>query len=167
MSAGLEFATVLKTTLESIADWTGRVYIYIPPIKKEVDIASYLTPTSASTRIDAWFINRTSVNTRVYGEARYEIHARQRAKIHRYQIKGFQSVVEDTGSGQTSEEDFQDLCDTVEATITPNISLGITNRTVYLRDFGIDIDFQSFGSVLCHTAIVTLNVVEYKATTYS
>lgn len=167
MGTGLDFATTLKETLEAITDWTGRVYIYIPPIKTEVDIADYLTRAGDSTRLDAWFVNRTSISTRVYGEAAYEIHIGQRVKIHRYQIKGFQSMVEDTGTDQTSEEDFQDLCDTIEAAITPAISLGVTARTVYLRNFDLDIDFQSFGQVLCHTATISLDIVEYKTTTYS
>ena len=166
---GRTYATTIKDTLEAISGWTGRVYIYTPPIKSETDVADYLTrSTEGDDTLDAWFVNRTGLATQKYGEARRAVHTRERVVTHEYRIRGFQSQRSKDADGNsiTSELLFQDLCDQIEAAISIKSTMGVTSRTVYGGGFQADIIYQTFGSILCHSLDARFIVHEHKATSY-
>lgn len=166
---GRDYADIIKNTLEAISNWTGRVYTYTPPIKSETDLASYVTRADIDDKtVDAWFINRTGLSHRKYGEATRKIHTRERQVIHEYRIRGFvsQRTKDKDDNAINSELLFQDLCDQIEAAFAIKSTLGITTHTVYAEGFTMDIVYQSFGSVLCHSMDARLIITEHRATSY-
>jgi len=171
MSEGRVFAEDIKNILESLSGWTGRVYVYIPPIRSEEDFNSYFleaeTMPDGKKRLNAWFINRTRLSPRKFGEAPRGVPLGYRARSHTYSIRGFMSVIKATPSGVSSEEEFQDICDNVEAALSIPVSLGHSDRTVVVGSIDLDIAYDNFGVVLCHVVTGTVTVTEYVITAHT
>ena len=171
MAEGLIFANDLKDILEAIDGWTGRVYVYVPPIKTETDFNNYFLEAEENEggkrRLNAWFVNRTRVSARKYGEAPRRVPLGYRLRMHIYTIKGFVSLISDTGTDLSSEESFQDLCDTIEGALSIPVSLGHTDRTVIVTGVDVDINYDTFGVVLCHVANIGITVSETVATAHT
>jgi hypothetical protein len=165
---GLDFANEIKTRLEAITDFTGRVHVYIPPVRDEQDTKAYFVETDGEKRLNTWFITRARLMGRKYGEEN-RIPSRYRARHHVYQITGYISVIGDLdpSSGLASEERFQNLVDQIEETFGPVTSLGKTDRTVSLTGFDAEVRYQEQFGVLCHMATIMMTVTEYVQTSYT
>lgn len=163
---GIVVANKIKDILEGISGWTGNVYVYIPNVKTDKQYYEALVD-SDTKEVDAWFIRRTSIRPRVYGEAPRYTPQGYRAKNHIFTIRGFQSVYDvQEVLDATSETDFQDRCDEIEAELVKNRTLDITDHTVDLYGVSVDIDYDSLGKTLCHVATITFTVEEQLRTYY-
>jgi len=163
---GIEIANLIKGLLEDIEGWTGKVYVYIPNLKDDNKYLKALVDDD-TRRVDAWFIRRSNIRSRKYGEAPKSIPVGYRWKTHIFTIRGFQSVY-DAGEIEdaTSEVDFQERCDKIEEKLARSMSLGITTHDVILGGLNMAIDYDSLGKALCHTATINLTVEERVCTTY-
>lgn len=157
---GQEFARRIKSLLESIPGWEGRVFVYIPPVHTESQIVETLT--DSSRRINTWFINRTGFSVSRYGDNAGRTPLGYRVKSHLFQLKGFVAM-----HGPDSEIQFQDLCDRIEEAFAPVCSLGVDDHTVFVRGTRASISYEEFLGVLCHTVIFTFEVMETIRTAYT
>lgn len=163
---GIVVANKIKDVLESVDDWTGRVYVYIPNVKSDQEYLDSLVDQNTD-RVDVWFIRRSNIRSRKYGEAARTTPLGYRTKQHVFTIRGFQSVY-DAGKIEdaTSETDFQDRCDNIEKRFARTTSLGVSTHDVILTNLDIAIDYDSLSKALCHTAIITLTIEERLRTHY-
>lgn len=162
MSNGLELATKIETILSGIDGWDGVIFKYIPNIARLSDLKDLLTDDDG--RINAWFIERTEVRTLKRGEAP-NIATGYRAKRHSFVIRGFKSLYDETGN--SSETDFQNLCDQIEETFAPYTSLGVLSPTLIVSDMRMRISYEMLvNSILCHSVSINLTIDEYIPTSY-
>lgn len=165
---GRAVADIYKARLEGISGWTGRVYIYLKDWKTEEELLDNLTETGEGKRINVWFITRTNLATLRYGQSgRWRIAQNQRVKLHTFQIKGLVSVFEDPGEVLTSEERFQELCDSIDTAFAAPRSLGITERTVVEGSLSMTIGYQQFAKFGVHAVTMRIDVAEFLAVTYT
>lgn len=163
MSTGRTIAGYLKTALEGIDDWTGKVYVYVPYTRTKEELRDNLV--NVDDRIDVWFINRVGIGTLRRGEAP-EVATRSRRKVHRFEIKGFVAVADDAQT-LASEEMFQDLCDTIEEEMAPLLGWAAISSTHLVRRLDVSIGMDFFVGILCHVFTGITEVHEWLATTYT
>jgi len=162
MSDGSTLADEIENVLENISGWDGVIYKYIPNISKLSDIKDLLTDTDG--RINAWFIERTNIQTVRRGESA-NVATGYRIKRHTFIVRGFKSLYD--SSGNTSETDFQTLCDSIEEAFASYMSMGISSTTVIVSDMRIDIAYEMLvNSILCHSVTLHLTIDEYLPTGY-
>lgn len=163
---GIEVANKIKDILEGVDGWTGKVYVYIPNVKSDEEYLNALVDDD-SRRVDVWFIRRSNIRSRKYGEATRSTPLGYRVKYHVFMVRGFQSVY-DAGeiTDATSETSFQERCDDIEADLAKSVSLGVTDHDLVLTGVDISIDYDSLGKALCHTATISLTVEERLRTYY-
>lgn len=163
---GIEVANKVKDVLEGMDEWTGKIYVYIPNVKTDEEYLNALVDDT-SRRVDVWFIRRSNIRSRKYGEAHRTVPLGYRVKYHTFTIRGFQSVY-DAGKIEdaTSEIDFQNRCDDIEETLAKTVSLGVTDHDLVLVGTDIQIDYDSLSKALCHVATISLTVEERLRTYY-
>jgi len=162
MSDYSTLASAISTKLRSVSGFSGQVFAYIPNVSRLDEIISELT--TSSNRLDAWFISRTGMVTLRYGETGARITTQHRVKRHLFTIRGYVSVAE-SESETSSEVDFQSLCDEIEGTFAPSMSLGQADN-VFVSGVRMTIGYEMLGGILCHRCLIELQIDERLATSY-
>lgn len=163
---GTAIADKLKALLEDLSGWTGVIYTYIPNVKTDKQYLEALVD-SDTDRVDVWFVRRSSISTAKYGNAPRDTPQGYRVKSHSFIIRGFQSVYDiKEVLNATSETEFQDRCDDIEAELAKDITLDVTNHTLVTSNISMDIDYDMLGKALCHSVTITFDVNEYLRTYY-
>lgn len=163
MSTGNVVLGLFKAKLDAISDWQGVTYIRVPYVREARDVNSVLL--DVDKRLNAWFISRTGVRSIKRGEHR-KVATNKRIKEHSIQIRGFWSVSDDSHPATSSEEAWQELCDTIEEAFSTTISMGVTNPPTIINRFDMRIAYEFMASILCHTVTITLSYQEWLTTTY-
>lgn len=162
------YATQIKSELESITDWSGQVHkMGRPLIRTERQALNMLVDDD--NRVNAWFIMRTGISSRKYGEGR--MMSQHRVKSHNFQVLGIKSMYDNPQNEEliptgSSEQDFQDLCDDIESQFGNITSFGVGSHTVFIRNFDMTISVDAMGAFLAHVVRITFSVEEQLRTTY-
>ena len=162
-----EVAVYIKSYLEGISGWVGKVYTHPLDIKEKDQLQQYAwvwDPSLERYITNCWFISRTAARP-VRGGAQRGIPLMKGAFLETYTIDGWYDFY---GWSGESERAFQSLVDSVMDRLLPQISIGQVSDEVTLLEINVPrIELREFGPILCHHCQVTLTVEHVKSPSYA